>query len=90
MTTRYRRDPDLQAVEMDGELMMMGKAQGEYFSLRNVAASIWHHLAEPRSVEELTTLVAAEYSVTPEPCRNDIARFLHDLVDNRMVLTEPR
>ena len=29
----YLRRPELNAVEMDGELVMMGQEQGEYFSL---------------------------------------------------------
>lgn len=81
----YVRTPDLQAVEMDGELVMMGLEQGEYFALREVAASIWHHLEEPRSVEDLVLLVADEYDVTAEACRPDIVAFLDDLVGRRMV-----
>ncbi len=88
MTTHYRRNPDLQAVEMDGELVMMGQAQGEYFSLRNVAASIWHHLSEPHSVDDLATLVAAEYDVNVEHCRDDVAGFVAELLAHRMVTRE--
>jgi len=78
--TTYVRRPDLHAVEMDGELVMMGQEQGEYFGLREVAASIWQHLAEPRTVEELCDLVSSEYDVTPEACRGDVAAFLGELV----------
>ncbi|MFL6106517.1 MAG: PqqD family peptide modification chaperone, partial [Marmoricola sp.] len=46
---RYIRRPTLHAVEMDGELVMMGQEQGEYYGLRDVAASIWNHLAEQRT-----------------------------------------
>jgi len=81
----YVRRPDLQAVEMDGELVMMGLEQGEYFALREVAASIWHYLEEPRSVEDLVLLVADEYDVTSEACRPDIVAFLDDLLGRRMV-----
>jgi hypothetical protein len=81
----YLRRPDLRAVEMDGELVMMGQEQGEYYGLKEVAASLWNHLAEPRTLDELCKLVAAEYDVTPEDCRADIAAFLDELVGKDLV-----
>ncbi|HET6153522.1 MAG TPA: PqqD family peptide modification chaperone [Marmoricola sp.] len=81
----YLRRPELHAVEMDGELVMMGQEQGEYYGLRDVAASIWQHLAEPRTLGDLVALVSAEYSVTAETCRDDIIAFLGDLTDRKLV-----
>lgn len=83
--TTYLRRPELHAVEMDGELVMMGQEQGEYYGLRNVAASLWTHLAEPRTLEELVELVTAEYDVAPETCRPDIVTFLDELVAKELV-----
>jgi hypothetical protein len=84
---RYVRRPGLDAVEMDGELVMMGLEQGEYFGMRGVAASIWQHLDEPRNVDELCTLVAEEYETTPAECRPDVDVFVGDLVARRLVDT---
>ena len=81
----YVRRPELHAVEMDGELVMMGQEQGEYYGMRDVAASIWHHLAEPRTLDELVTLVCEEYTVTAEDCRDDIVAFLDDLLGRKLV-----
>lgn len=81
----YTRRPELNAVEMDGELVMMGQEQGEYYGLRDVAASIWKLLDEPKTLEELVLLISAEYAVTPETCRNDIVDFLGDLTARKLV-----
>jgi len=81
----YVRRPELHAVEMDGELVMMGQEQGEYYGLREVAASIWQHLAEPRTLDELVALVCEEYATTPEACRDDIVAFLDDLLGRKLV-----
>lgn len=81
----YVRRPELQAVEMDGELVMMGQEQGEYFAMRDVAASIWQYLEENRSLEDLVRLVADEYDVSAETCRDDIVAFLDDLVGRKLV-----
>lgn len=83
----YTRRSDLRAVEMDGELVMMGQEQGEYYSLREVGASIWQHLAEPRTLDELAALVADEYTITADECRGDIATFLGELLDKDLVRT---
>jgi hypothetical protein len=84
-TAAYVQRPGLHAVEMDGELVMMGLEQGEYYGLREVAASIWQHLAAPRTTEELCALVAEEYDVTAAACRDDVAAFLGELVDKALV-----
>jgi hypothetical protein len=81
----YVRRPGLHAVEMDGELVMMGHEQGEYFGLRDVAASLWQHLAEPHTTEELCALVADEYDVTVEGCREDVVAFLEELEGKDLV-----
>ena len=85
--TTYRRRPELHAVDMDGELVMMGITQGEYYSLRDVAASVWQYLDEPRTLDELCGLVATEYDVTEGDCRDDVAAFLDDLSAKSLVLT---
>jgi hypothetical protein len=86
-TVTYVRKPELHAVEMDGELVMMGQEQGEYYGLRDVAASIWNHLAEPRTLDDLVGLVADEYDVTPDGCRDDIVAFLDELAAKKLVVT---
>ena len=81
----YRRRPGLHAVEMDGELVMMGHEQGEYYGLKDVAASLWEHLAEPRTTEELCALVADEYDVSADACRADVVAFLDELAGKDLI-----
>jgi len=81
----FVRRPGLHAVEMDGELVMMGHEQGEYYGLRDVAASLWQHLAEPRTTGELCDLVAGEYDVTAEGCRDDVIAFLQELTEKDLI-----
>lgn len=81
----YLRSPGLNAVEMDGELVMMGQEQGEYYGLRDVAASIWQHLAEPHTLADLVDLICAEYTVDPEVCRPDVVAFLDDLLSRKLI-----
>jgi len=75
----YVRRADLNAVAMDGELVMMGLERGEYYGLRDVAAAVWENLAQPRTLDELCALVSAEYDVTAETCEPDVVAFLGQL-----------
>jgi hypothetical protein len=83
--TTFVRRPGLHAVEMDGELVMMGHEQGEYYGLKDVAASVWEHLAEPRTADELCALVAGEYDVTAADCRADVLAFLDELATKELI-----
>lgn len=82
---RWVRDDSLQAVEMNGEFVMMGVDQGEYYAVKGVAAALWRHLAEPRDLDTLCVLVAEEFDVTPEACRDDVAAFVDQLGAKGMV-----
>lgn len=91
-TVAHVRAPGLDAVDMDGELVMMGLEQGEYYALRGSAASLWQHLAEPRTVDDLCGLLAQEYDVAAIDCRADVAAFLADALGRGLVrpATDPR
>ncbi|GAA3646653.1 hypothetical protein GCM10022237_02650 [Nocardioides ginsengisoli] len=76
---RWVRDPALDAVEMDGEFVMMGVEQGEYYAVKGVAATLWRHLDRPRDLDGLCALVAAEYDIAADACRADVAAFVAQL-----------
>lgn len=79
------RDAALQAVEMNGEFVMMGLDQGEYYAVKGVAATLWRHLDVPRDLDALCALVAEEYEITPDACRDDVAAFVEQLAGKGMV-----
>jgi len=48
------------------------------FSFNQVGSTIWEAIEQPRTVDELVTLVADAYDVTPEKAREDIEVFLNE------------
>jgi hypothetical protein len=48
------------------------------FSFNQVGSTIWEAIEKPRTVDELVTLVADAYDVTPEKAREDIEVFLNE------------
>jgi hypothetical protein len=79
------RAPDLIATDMDGETVMMDVESGIYFGLSGVGGRIWELLEDPRSAEDLTRAIMAEFDVDPETCRTDVQSFLDSLLENGLV-----
>jgi hypothetical protein len=48
------------------------------FSFNQVGSTIWEAIEKPHTVDELVTLVADAYDVTPEKAREDIEVFLNE------------
>ena len=51
---------------------------GPSYATPGVKADIWEAIERPRAVEELVTLVADVYDVTPEKAREDLEVFLNE------------
>ena len=83
-----RRNPDLLAVEMDGDLGMMSVERGEYFGVAGIGTRIWELLEHPHSFDALVSALCDEYEVSEETCRADAAGFLDQLAANAMILVE--
>ena len=48
------------------------------FSFNAVGSTIWEALGKPRTVDELVSVVADAYDVTPEKAREDLQVFLNE------------
>jgi hypothetical protein len=49
------------------------------FTLNEVGAYLWEHLAEPASFEDLKASLLGEYDVSAETAEADLVQFLGDL-----------
>ena len=56
-----------------------------YITLNPTASFLWDTLSQPRTVEELETLLTAEFDVSAEIAHRDIVQFLEMLQRNAMV-----
>ena len=50
---RYARNPDLLAVDMDGDLVMMSIEHGNYYGVGGIGPHVWQLLETPRTTAEL-------------------------------------
>jgi hypothetical protein len=83
--TLIERNPGLFAADMDGELVMMSVARGEYFGLGGIAPRLWALLETPTTPAALRARVLAEFEVDEETCRRDVDGFLAEMIAKELV-----
>ncbi|GAB2552027.1 PqqD family protein [Spirosoma aerophilum] len=72
----YVRNPDTVSGQIDDEIVMVDIEKGSYFALNAVATRIWELLQEAHTMESLCEKLQAEYEVSAEQCRNDVAKHV--------------
>jgi hypothetical protein len=73
---KYFRNNEILDGHLDGGLVMMDIQKGKYFGLNPVGKRIWEIIEVPKSFDEITDLLQAEFEVTPEQCRLEVEEFL--------------
>ncbi len=61
------------------EAAILHMRSGVYYGLDPVGARIWKLLDQPRSVEDLRTVILDEYDVEPGKCESDLLVLLEKL-----------
>ena len=82
---RLIRKPELIASDMDGDLVMMSIARGEYYGISGVGVRIWALLAEPVTVAGIVATLTREYAIDRERCQQDCRSFLAGLIERGLV-----
>lgn len=73
------RNPEIDATDLDGEVVMMNMEKGQYFMMNEVGSRIWEIIEEPIKVSELIDALLSEFEVEREECENTVMEFLDDL-----------
>lgn len=72
---------------LDGSVVVMTLADGNYFELNPVGARIWAELEQPVTVPELVDRLLADYDVDGETCRIEVEAWLLKMHDLGLVLS---
>jgi len=83
-----KRNPEIVHSDMDGEVVMMSVANGEYYGVDTIGSHIWNLLEEPMSIGALCTSLCETYDVSEEDCQRDVASFMSQLLENKVVLID--
>lgn len=79
--TRYQRNPDFIFRKIVDEIVLIPVYQDvanmdSIFTLNEMGALIWDHLAEPLTQTNLQAVILDEYEVDPQVLISDIGNFL--------------
>jgi hypothetical protein len=87
--TRLVAARDQVSVEVDGEAVILGLADGVYYGLDPVGARVWGMLEQPRTVAELRDAVVAEWEVDAPTAERDLLELLAELAARGLVERRP-
>lgn len=81
----YARNPDyiFRKIVDDAVLVPLHQDVADMdciYTLNDVGASIWDHLAQPATLTDLAARVLAEYEADPEVLKADLVRFLDEMI----------
>jgi hypothetical protein len=67
------------ACDLEGEMVILNLDSGVYFGLNPVGASIWSHIQNECSFEDLINRLLEEYKVGRQQCEAEVMALLQKL-----------
>lgn len=87
LETPLQRHPDLIAVDMDGDTVMMSIERGDYFGICGaVGPRVWDLLENPVTLADIVATLCAEYRVDAATCEADMRLFLQQLRELDLII----
>jgi hypothetical protein len=77
---KYTRNEQIIDGELDDNQVMMHLDKGKYYGLDSIGKRIWELIEEPKSIQEITSVLLKEFEVSPEQCNLDVHDFLEKTI----------
>lgn len=86
MQTTLKRNPELLAVDMDGETVMMDMTSGNYFGINGVGSHIWELLENEQTVQFIIDSVSSSFEVNEgDTVKSDVLAFLQKMQAQKLL-----
>jgi hypothetical protein len=79
------RNPKLAWREIDGEIVIISPEDSQVHELNETASLIWKYSDGIRSCREIAAELAAEFDVSLEVARDDVAQLVKALEEKRLL-----
>ena len=79
------QNKDLDATDMDGDLVMMDMLKGRYYSMNSVGSRIWTLIAVEHSVKDLISILLNEFDVDDKTCTDTVLDFLNGIYNEDLI-----
>lgn len=86
LTSAVRASPQQVSCNVADEAVLLSMRDGEYYGLNEVAACIWKHIQEPRTLLEVREALLAEYDdIEASECELAIVAFITEMISLQLV-----
>lgn len=79
------RNEEIDATDLDGEVVMMNLEKGQYFMMNKVGSRIWEIIHEPVKVTSIISILLGEYDVEEMECQCTVIQFLNNLKNAELI-----
>lgn len=79
LNSKIIRNSDIDATDLDGEVVMMNLEKGQYFMMNQVGSRIWEIIKEPSTVNNIINTLLGEFQVEKNQCKENVVEFLGKL-----------
>jgi hypothetical protein len=76
---------DVLASEFGAEHVLLNLKNGTYYGVEDIGGEIWRMLQQPVPFGTLCSAMTDAFDVDAETCRQDLNRFISDLIANGLV-----
>jgi hypothetical protein len=87
LTTRVTIPDSILFRDLDGEAVLLETVTGRYYGLNEVGTRMWSLLQLHGEIEAVCRALVAEYDAPEERLRDDLLRFVDELVAGGLVRT---
>jgi hypothetical protein len=84
-STIVSRSDSALAAEVDGEVILIGIATGQYFGFDAIGSAIWRQLDQPRRIGDICAQLQANFEGDPAAIEHDTLAFLELLAARQLV-----
>lgn len=88
-SSRVAHSEAVVSTELDGSVVMMDVEEGRYYELNPVGARVWNLVESRPRVGGVYQVLATEYEVPPERCRDEVRGFMDRLLRLGVLRTVP-
>jgi Coenzyme PQQ synthesis protein D (PqqD) len=86
--TSYRRSPSVLSVQHGVDAVLLDIAHDQYFSLNPVGARCWALIGDYHSIDAVVDVMVGEFGISAEILHADVMRFVNEMVECRLVVSE--
>ncbi|MEM6576916.1 MAG: PqqD family protein [Pseudomonadota bacterium] len=76
--------------DIGGERALLHLDHNTYFTVNQTATLLWLSLSEPKTIDELVSVMTETFDVEPDLARSDIQTLLQAMADEEIVETVSR